>query len=61
MNIMNINVYSNAIKNKFSFYYELFFSVEQKREIEFYENHEKETGGKNNMMIHVQVCQKKYL
>lgn len=44
-----------------------FFSVEQKREIEFYENHEKETGGKNNMcvnfiiaymMIHVQVCQK---
>lgn len=47
-----------------------FFSVEQKREIEFYENHEKETGGKNNMcvnfiiaymMIHVQVCQKKYL
>lgn len=28
-----------------------FFSVEQKREIEFYENHEKETGGKNNMCV----------
>lgn len=28
-----------------------FFSVEQKREIEFYENHEKETGGKNNMYV----------
>lgn len=45
-----------------------FFSVEQKREIEFYENHEKETGGKNNMCVDfiiaymmIQVCENKYL
>ena len=28
------------------FFYTFIFSVEQKREIEFYEKHEKETGGK---------------
>lgn len=45
-----------------------FFSVEQKREIEFYENHEKETGGKKNMCVDfiiafmmIQVCENKYL
>lgn len=45
-----------------------FFSVEQKREIEFYENHEKETGGKNNMCVDfiiaymmIQVSENKYL
>lgn len=32
MNIMNINVYSNAIKNKLSFYYEwVFFSGAKER------------------------------
>lgn len=44
-----------------------FFSVEQKREIEFYEKHEQETGGKKNMcvdfiiaFIMIHVCENKY-